>query len=202
VLGSCWVYHLAYLQLPANVKLSTHTRLSNGGSAAAELAAKAKGKGKAVENDNSAKVTHSVDHHQDDCLATLDIFAGCGGLSEGLRQAGIHLVLRCAFSSSASLRKHSSHADLSAFGSKLRGRKWNMYVFSCSQVLHPSVIMSCCFLRLLEGSAGISVAKWAIEYEYPAAVAFKLNHPNAEVFQENCNVILRYVCCSVELGDL
>jgi len=93
------------------------------------LAAKAKGKGKAVENDNSAEGTHSVDHHHDDCLATLDIFAGCGGLSEGLRQAGIHLVLGCAFSSSASLRKHSSHADLSAFGSKLRGRKWNVCLF-------------------------------------------------------------------------
>lgn len=40
-------------------------------------------------------------------------------------------------------------------------------------------------------SAEVSVTKWAIEYESPAADAFKLNHPNTEVFCENCNVILR-----------
>lgn len=57
-------------------------------------------------------------------LATMDIFAGCGGLSEGLHQA---------------------HA---------------------------------------------AVSKWAIEYEAPAAEAFKLNHPGATTFCDNCNVIL------------
>ncbi|KAJ9558016.1 hypothetical protein OSB04_012630 [Centaurea solstitialis] len=61
------------------------------------------------------------------CLATLDIFAGCGGLSEGLQKAGI------------------------------------------------------------------SVTKWAIEYEEPAAAAFKLNHPDALAFVHNCNVILRAI---------
>jgi hypothetical protein len=58
-------------------------------------------------------------------MATMDIFAGCGGLSEGMHQAGV--------------------AD----------------------------------------------TKWAIEYESPAADAFKLNNPDAEVFCANCNVILR-----------
>ena len=57
-------------------------------------------------------------------LATMDIFAGCGGLSEGLHIAG------------------ASHA------------------------------------------------KWAIEYEPPAAEAYKLNNPAATVFADNCNVIL------------
>ena len=38
---------------------------------------------------------------------------------------------------------------------------------------------------------GAAMTKWAIEYEHPAAEAFKLNHPEAEVFCENCNVILR-----------
>jgi DNA (cytosine-5)-methyltransferase 1 len=57
-------------------------------------------------------------------MATMDIFAGCGGLSEGMHQAGV--------------------AD----------------------------------------------TKWAIEYEQPAADAFKLNNPEAAVFCNNCNVIL------------
>ncbi|KAK6121283.1 hypothetical protein DH2020_044986 [Rehmannia glutinosa] len=60
-------------------------------------------------------------------LTTLDIFAGCGGLSEGLEQAGV------------------------------------------------------------------SLTKWAIEYEEAAGDAFKLNHPGSLVFVNNCNVILRAV---------
>lgn len=38
--------------------------------------------------------------------------------------------------------------------------------------------------------AGVADTKWAIEYEAPAADAFKLNYPKAEVFCDNCNVIL------------
>lgn len=38
--------------------------------------------------------------------------------------------------------------------------------------------------------AGVAVSKWAIEYEYPASEAFKLNHPEASVFCHNCNVLL------------
>jgi len=34
------------------------------------------------------------------------------------------------------------------------------------------------------------VTKWAIEYEAPAAEAFRLNHPGATTFTDNCNVIL------------
>ena len=34
------------------------------------------------------------------------------------------------------------------------------------------------------------MTKWAIEYEVPAAEAFRLNHPGAATFTENCNVIL------------
>lgn len=94
-----------------------------------------KGKGKAVETGDTESPTDSkpsahpgdasaLPHSQK--LATLDIFAGCGGLSEGLQQSG------------------------------------------CTET------------------------KWAIEYEHPAAEAFKLNHPHAHVFCHNCNVILRY----------
>lgn len=65
-------------------------------------------------------------HAEDDGIAlrTMDIFAGCGGLSEGFQQAGA------------------------------------------------------------------AICKWAIEYEHPAAQAFKLNHPEAHVMCNNCNVIL------------
>lgn len=115
-------------QLPATVKLSTSFRHADS-NAVAELKAKAKGKGKAVEDEDCPPP--STAPSQENCLSTLDIFAGCGGLSEGLRQAGV------------------------------------------------------------------ATTKWAIEYEHPAAEAFKLNHPETEVFSENCNVILR---CIMERG--
>ena len=38
--------------------------------------------------------------------------------------------------------------------------------------------------------AHAAVTKWAIEYEVPAAEAFRLNHPGAATFTDNCNVIL------------
>ena len=38
--------------------------------------------------------------------------------------------------------------------------------------------------------ARAAVTKWAIEYEVPAAEAFRLNHPGAATFTDNCNVIL------------
>ncbi|XP_066590215.1 DNA (cytosine-5)-methyltransferase 1-like isoform X2 [Prorops nasuta] len=58
-------------------------------------------------------------------MRTLDIFAGCGGLSEGLHQSGI------------------------------------------------------------------AENRWAIEKEEAAAYAYKLNNPEATVFSEDCNVLLR-----------
>ena len=44
---------------------------------------------------------------------------------------------------------------------------------------------------LLLRIAGVSVTKWAIEYEEPAGDAFKLTHPESLMFINNCNVILR-----------
>jgi hypothetical protein len=46
--------------------------------------------------------------------------------------------------------------------------------------------------QLYINSTGASHTKWAIEYEEPAGQAFKENHPEAAVFVENCNVILKY----------
>jgi DNA (cytosine-5)-methyltransferase 1 len=38
--------------------------------------------------------------------------------------------------------------------------------------------------------AGVADTRWAIEYEVPAADAFKLNNPQAAVYASDCNVIL------------
>ena len=65
-------------QLPTNVKLVTLTR---------KAPASKKNKGKQICDDEqvgSEKDTVMPEN----CLATLDIFAGCGGLSEGLQLSG------------------------------------------------------------------------------------------------------------------
>ncbi|XP_057863874.2 DNA (cytosine-5)-methyltransferase 1B [Cryptomeria japonica] len=116
----------ALKQLPANIKLSSSKSTGNQkGKFLVDEVENAKRKGKAVSGDHPTEKTSETSN---DCrLSTLDIFAGCGGLSEGLEKSGA------------------------------------------------------------------SFTKWAIEYEEPAAEAFKLNHPEAEVFCQNCNVILRSI---------
>ncbi|GAB2287655.1 hypothetical protein Dimus_022025 [Dionaea muscipula] len=117
----------ALKQLPANVKLSS----SRENLVDESINRKKKGKGKEGEHDPPAKDRDALAKSR---LATLDIFAGCGGLSEGLEQSGV------------------------------------------------------------------SVTKWAIEYEEPAGEAFTLNHPEATMFINNCNVILRAIMSAC--GDL
>ncbi len=39
--------------------------------------------------------------------------------------------------------------------------------------------------------AGVANTKWGVEYEPSAAEAFKKNNPEATVFCNNCNVLLR-----------
>ncbi|XP_057452069.1 DNA (cytosine-5)-methyltransferase 1-like [Lotus japonicus] len=114
-------------QLPTQIKVkysSGHT---------ADAAARKK-KGKCTEGDDISDTDKERNLSNEKRLATLDIFAGCGGLSEGLQQSGI------------------------------------------------------------------ASTKWAIEYEEPAGNAFKANHPDALVFINNCNVILRAVM--EKCGDL
>ncbi|GJN23014.1 hypothetical protein PR202_gb10628 [Eleusine coracana subsp. coracana] len=48
-------------------------------------------------------------------------------------------------------------------------------------------------LDIFAGCGGASLTKWAIEYEEPAGEAFSENHPEAAVFVENCNVILKAI---------
>lgn len=110
--------------LPAQVKLATSA-------CSQTVKAAARGKGKAaaapVAEEGDGSCGDGTGGPEGSKLVTLDIFAGCGGLSEGLHQSGV------------------------------------------------------------------TDTKWAIEYEHPAAEAFKLNHSGAEVFCENCNVILRSI---------
>ncbi|PRQ47202.1 putative DNA (cytosine-5-)-methyltransferase [Rosa chinensis] len=106
-------------QLPANIRVKYSTV---GGDPESR-----KRKGKCKEGEDVPEVQKQRDDSDHKRLATLDIFAGCGGLSEGLHQAGV------------------------------------------------------------------SVTKWAIEYEEPAGQAFQLNHPESKVFINNCNVILKAV---------
>eukprot|EP01018_Ginkgo_biloba_P018917 Gb_24436 [translate_table: standard] len=112
-------------QLPANIKLSSSKSMGDVKGKSCVDDANAKMKGKAIVEELPAPDRLETSH--ENRLVTLDIFAGCGGLSDGLQQSGVTLT------------------------------------------------------------------KWAIEYEEPAAEAFKLNHPEAEVFCENCNVILRSI---------
>ncbi|KAH9684618.1 DNA (cytosine-5)-methyltransferase 1B [Citrus sinensis] len=83
--------------------------------------------GKCKEEKHDGAVDKQTDAVHKNRLATLDIFASCGGLSDGLQQAGV------------------------------------------------------------------SITNWAIEYEQPARETFKVNHPEALVFINNCNVILRAI---------
>jgi hypothetical protein len=54
--------------------------------------------------------------------------------------------------------------------------------------------------QLYINSTGASHTKWAIEYEEPAGQAFGENHPEAAVFVENCNVILKYGIPFISFG--
>ncbi|XP_073138659.1 DNA (cytosine-5)-methyltransferase 1B-like isoform X4 [Henckelia pumila] len=107
-------------QLPSHIKI----RYSSGKQSNDATYRK---KGKFKEGEDDLEVGRLKEGSQGNHLTSLDIFAGCGGLSEGLQQSGV------------------------------------------------------------------SVTKWAIEYDEAAGDAFKLNHPEASVFVNNCNVILRAV---------
>ena len=66
-------------QLPTNVKLEILTRKAH---------AVKKNKGKQICDDLRADSDKQKNVAPENCLATLDIFAGCGGLSEGLQLSG------------------------------------------------------------------------------------------------------------------
>ncbi|KAI9215739.1 hypothetical protein POPTR_T046100v4 [Populus trichocarpa] len=70
-------------QLPAHIK-SKFSAVSKDGDVASR-----KRKGKSKEGENDTEDDKQLEASPEYRLATLDIFAGCGGLSEGLQQAGV-----------------------------------------------------------------------------------------------------------------
>ena len=69
-------------QLPPNVKFMSMVQKTNG--------ALKKNKGKQICESDQVDSGKWVDVPKENRIATLDIFAGCGGLSEGLQQAGMY----------------------------------------------------------------------------------------------------------------
>lgn len=72
---------VVHVQLPSNIKLQYSTGQPNDDA----TFRKKKGKCKEGENEPEPEKVASDEHR----LITLDIFAGCGGLSEGLEQSGM-----------------------------------------------------------------------------------------------------------------
>lgn len=74
------------------MKLSSLKSASMKGKSAADEIALAKRKGKAIESEDPVKEQLPVKSLPS--LSSLDIFAGCGGLSEGLHQSGKFYVFK------------------------------------------------------------------------------------------------------------
>lgn len=75
-------FHLFCGQLPVHIKLRYSTGDETGDAASRRKKGKCKEGEDDLEHDNQREASKA------NCLATLDIFAGCGGLSEGLHQSG------------------------------------------------------------------------------------------------------------------
>lgn len=153
--------HCSFGQLPAHIKLRYSTGDVDGS------AASRKKKGKCKEGEEDLEYEKQKEALKDNRLATLDIFAGCGGLSEGLQHSGklsLFFLLPWVF---------PAISEVSDIG------------MSVTKALHDLPFYA-------SNNTGASVTKWAIEYEEPAGDAFKLNHPESVMFISNCNVILRY----------
>jgi len=71
-------------QLPHNVKIMSLIRRAPSTSK--------KNKGKQICEHELAGSDKNKDTLSENALATLDIFAGCGGLSEGLQLSGMHFL--------------------------------------------------------------------------------------------------------------
>lgn len=69
-------------QLPPNVRFMSMVQKTT--------VASKKNKGKQICETDQIDSGKWVDVPKENRLATLDIFAGCGGLSEGLQQAGMY----------------------------------------------------------------------------------------------------------------
>jgi DNA (cytosine-5)-methyltransferase 1 len=78
-------------QLPPSVRLVSLTKKAGN-------TISRKNKGKAICNGDDNNSYKRKEEPQEDRLATLDIFAGCGGLSEGLQQSGTKIFFSIVIS--------------------------------------------------------------------------------------------------------
>ncbi|UYV62934.1 DNMT1 [Cordylochernes scorpioides] len=63
-----------------------------------------------------------------------------------------------------------------------------------SQFLHPNLERKLRAMDIFAGcGAGLADTRWAVEKEEPAAHAFRLNFPDATVFTDDCNILLKMV---------
>lgn len=135
---------------------------------------KGKGKGKAPPAQEAQDSQNEPQTLKVPKYRTLDVFSGCGGLSEGFHQAG-----KCPFA----LIKYASGATCN-------------FIFNAVS----NARFSCCFALCL--SLGISETLWAIEMWEPAAQAFRLNNPGSTVFTEDCNILLKLVMSGEKTNSL
>lgn len=92
-----------FLSFPILSQLPTHIKLRySSGNLDSEAASRRK-KGKCKEGEDELEVDKHGAASQENPLATLDIFAGCGGLSEGLQQSGTSLLIPFLFKINLSL---------------------------------------------------------------------------------------------------
>lgn len=75
-------YYSTLGQLPAHIKVRYSVETLD------DDAAIRKRKGKGIEGEEDSELAKQTEAFQQNSLSTLDIFAGCGGLSEGLQQSG------------------------------------------------------------------------------------------------------------------
>ena len=69
--------------------MPVHIKLSPSKERVVDYAANRRRKGKSIQGENDCDATEQKeDTAPKNSLATLDIFAGCGGLSHGLQQSG------------------------------------------------------------------------------------------------------------------
>ncbi|KAI1229641.1 DNA (cytosine-5)-methyltransferase 1, partial [Lamprotornis superbus] len=134
-----------------------------------------KGKGKAVGPEQSEQEPAQL---QVPKLRTLDVFSGCGGLSEGFHQAG--------------------ELQLWDLGIAALGKGWER-PWGAAKVLGSHCAWYWSFP--VPGS-GVSETLWAIEMWEPAAQAFRLNNPGTTVFTEDCNVLLKLVMAGEKTNSL